>query len=119
MQPDPMEGIAAVDAPLGEIIFTPNEPNQEAIDGLQGQQIPFVQTEATTGNPPAADLGQQAGAPAADADAGGIKIGGKVIVVADGREGLVTWKGPNDKIKLAFEDGSTATLDKADVLASA
>jgi hypothetical protein len=47
------------------------------------------------------------------------KLAVKVTILADGREGLVTWKGPNDKIKLAFEDGTSETLDKADVIANA
>jgi hypothetical protein len=48
---------------------------------------------------------------------GEIKVGQKVTVDADGREGLVTWKGPNDKIKLSFEGGGTLTLDKSEVTA--
>lgn len=118
---DPMEGIAAVDETPGVII--PKEadtPNQEAIDGLTGEQIPQVQTITTTGNDPASnpDLNSQTalGAQAAEAV---IKVGSKVTIAADGRIGLVTWKGPNDKLKLSFEDGGSELVDKSEVIANA
>jgi hypothetical protein len=112
---DPMEGMAVVDVQPGFVI--PQAPvNQEAIDGLTGTSIPDVQTHTTTGNTPENFTPEN---DPASQPQGVINVGVKVTVIADGREGLVTWKGPNNKIKLAFEDGGTVTLDKDEVIANA
>lgn len=127
-QPDPMEGIAAADETPGIVI--PPEINQERGEALTGNAIMLDKdAEIKVGdgqviiNDPRINYTPETD-PASNPDLGNkapaeIKVGDKVLVTADGREGLVTWKGPNDKIKLSFEDGGTATLDKSEVIGNA
>lgn len=91
---DPMAGIVAAEEPPGEML--PEEPVVEAV-------ATAVETPSETAEPETSDAV--------------IKVGNKVLVMIDGieREGLVTAK-PFGKLKLAFEDGSTATVEKDAVI---
>lgn len=107
---DPMEGLDLVDGQPGEVI-----PDETAADEGAGKSFAESITvpENIWSGP---DTGDTTGSRVEAV----IKVSDKVTIMVDGleREGLVTWKGPNNKIKLAFEDGSTVMVDKSEVIAN-
>lgn len=96
---DPMAGLDLAEGTPG--VMVGDEP---ILRGTDGDGIPDYRDATpetfTPADPPKADEAV-------------IKVGDKIPV--DGKQALVTWKGPGGKMKVSFEDGTTKIVEKSEV----